>query len=233
MNENELAKKRLYYFNARYYDQTIGRFINVDPIQDGLNWYVYANNNPLNRVDPTGLASIYHRDMFAGNDKILQIGNAINMDHWLVAVKINDNKNNITQFHSKGFQYNEKVGARPYIVEYSGMDDNLTAKAITNTLKLDKYGAGDKENQAKSYNPLFNNCNNFTSDVFKEYKNLWVDNQKSLHENDNKFDVNKAWDSHFKDISKDRGKEIEFQDLNKNKVAPKVEEQKDKIGSDK
>ena len=55
MNENELAKKRLYYFNARYYDATIGRFINVDPIQDGLNWYVYANNNPLNRVDPTGL----------------------------------------------------------------------------------------------------------------------------------------------------------------------------------
>jgi len=45
----------LYYFNARYYDATIGRFINVDPIQDGLNWYVYCNNNPMNRADPTGL----------------------------------------------------------------------------------------------------------------------------------------------------------------------------------
>jgi RHS repeat-associated protein len=45
----------LYYFNARYYDATIGRFINVDPIQDGSNWYVYVNNNPLNMVDPTGL----------------------------------------------------------------------------------------------------------------------------------------------------------------------------------
>ena len=45
----------LYYFNARYYDATTGRFINVDPIQSGLNWYIYANNNPLNRVDPTGL----------------------------------------------------------------------------------------------------------------------------------------------------------------------------------
>ena len=49
------SSTNLYYFNARYYDATIGRFINVDPIQDGLNWYVYCNNNPLNRVDPTGL----------------------------------------------------------------------------------------------------------------------------------------------------------------------------------
>ncbi|MBN2443560.1 MAG: hypothetical protein JXJ04_19530 [Spirochaetales bacterium] len=45
----------LYYFNARYYDATIGRFINVDPVQDGSNWYVYCNNNPLCFVDPTGL----------------------------------------------------------------------------------------------------------------------------------------------------------------------------------
>jgi len=45
----------LMYFNARYYDQTIGRFINVDPIQSGENWYVAFGNNPLNKVDPTGL----------------------------------------------------------------------------------------------------------------------------------------------------------------------------------
>jgi len=45
----------LYYFNARYYDATIGRFINVDPIQDGMNWYVYCGNNPLCFIDPTGL----------------------------------------------------------------------------------------------------------------------------------------------------------------------------------
>ncbi len=45
----------LYYFNARYYDASIGRFINVDPIQDGSNWYVYCSNNPLSFIDPTGL----------------------------------------------------------------------------------------------------------------------------------------------------------------------------------
>ncbi len=44
----------MYYFNARYYDPTIGRFISADPVRQGLNWYVYCNNNPLMFVDPDG-----------------------------------------------------------------------------------------------------------------------------------------------------------------------------------
>ncbi len=43
------------YLRARYYDPTIGRFISDDPIRDGLNWYAYANNNPIMFVDPWGL----------------------------------------------------------------------------------------------------------------------------------------------------------------------------------
>ncbi len=46
----------LYYYNARWYDPNLGRFTTEDPIRDGLNWYIYANNNPLKFVDPTGLA---------------------------------------------------------------------------------------------------------------------------------------------------------------------------------
>ncbi|MDC7124486.1 MAG: hypothetical protein PQJ46_02900 [Spirochaetales bacterium] len=33
----------------------MGRFTTEDPIRDGLNWYAYANNNPLKFIDPTGL----------------------------------------------------------------------------------------------------------------------------------------------------------------------------------
>jgi uncharacterized protein RhaS with RHS repeats len=47
----------LYYFNARWYDPELGRFITEDPIKDGLNWFAYVNNNPLRYVDPTGLMS--------------------------------------------------------------------------------------------------------------------------------------------------------------------------------
>lgn len=68
----------LIYLRNRYYDPSIGRFISEDPIKDGLNWYVYANNNPIMFFDPFGLAPttkeaaemadhIYHWDQ--NNDK--------------------------------------------------------------------------------------------------------------------------------------------------------------------
>jgi hypothetical protein len=47
----------LYYFNARWYDPTLGRFITEDPARDGGNWFAYCGNNPLNRIDQNGLES--------------------------------------------------------------------------------------------------------------------------------------------------------------------------------
>ena len=42
------------YLRNRYYDPSIGAFINEDPIRDGLNWYVYCSGNPVMFVDPSG-----------------------------------------------------------------------------------------------------------------------------------------------------------------------------------
>ncbi len=48
---------KLYYMRARYYDPQLGRFISEDPlgIAGGLNLYAYAENDPVNGRDPTGL----------------------------------------------------------------------------------------------------------------------------------------------------------------------------------
>ncbi|HEX3045810.1 MAG TPA: RHS repeat-associated core domain-containing protein [Bacillota bacterium] len=49
----------LSYFGARWYDPETGRFITQDPAKDGLNWYAYANNNPLKFVDPNGKNPVF------------------------------------------------------------------------------------------------------------------------------------------------------------------------------
>ena len=51
----------LYYLNSRYYNPETGRFINADGYVStgqgfsGHNMFVYCGNNPVNRVDPSGL----------------------------------------------------------------------------------------------------------------------------------------------------------------------------------
>lgn len=48
----------LYYYNARWYDPTIGRFISEDSVADDPNLYGYCFNNPVNNIDPTGHFSV-------------------------------------------------------------------------------------------------------------------------------------------------------------------------------
>ena len=51
---------QLYYLQSRYYNPTVGRFINADALVStgqgllGNNMFAYCNNNPINLLDPAG-----------------------------------------------------------------------------------------------------------------------------------------------------------------------------------
>jgi len=90
----------LYYYRARYYSPTMGRFISEDPIgvAGGTNFYAYAGGNPISRLDPLGLA--WQLIVGGGGTAItpffgggLNFNIGLNIDGWNSSVYIQDQAN--------------------------------------------------------------------------------------------------------------------------------------------
>ncbi|MCX6902459.1 MAG: hypothetical protein NTW03_03035 [Verrucomicrobia bacterium] len=62
----------LYYMRARYYNPYLCRFLNPDPagFEGGMNFYAFANGNPVSYFDPSGLGAV------GGNAAFSWINNA-------------------------------------------------------------------------------------------------------------------------------------------------------------
>jgi RHS repeat-associated protein len=51
-----LTELGMYYYKARIYSPTLGRFLQTDPVgyDGGINLYAYVGNDPVNSADPNG-----------------------------------------------------------------------------------------------------------------------------------------------------------------------------------
>jgi RHS repeat-associated protein len=94
----------LYYYRARHYDPTSGRFLSEDPLGFGgeMNFYRYVENNPVLLIDPFGLSSV----IFNRANGTLTL-----LDKDGVVIMVCDAANNTTR-HSKGPWPN---GTYPYL----------------------------------------------------------------------------------------------------------------------
>ena len=126
------AESGLIYLRNRYYDPSIGRFITEDPIRDGLNWYVYCENNPIKYVDPLGLAvtmwdkqNLYKEDLkkIRENDQIWHNGTNEQKK------KAQESSYNIRK---KYLNPNQKLLDNGYVVEKISNNITITT-AITST----------------------------------------------------------------------------------------------------
>jgi RHS repeat-associated protein len=71
-----------WYYKARMYSPTLGRFMQTDPIGygDGMGWYGYVHGDPVNGVDPTGLDDKTPDDIVVSHNRIIDINLGGGMD---------------------------------------------------------------------------------------------------------------------------------------------------------
>lgn len=94
----------LIYMRARYYEPTTGRFVSEDPAVQGINWFVYCGNNPLNKIDGSGTE---FEDLWPGITALFQKAIDIFKSPRAVATKIRLLKKLIDEM--EGYVYRNKI----------------------------------------------------------------------------------------------------------------------------
>jgi RHS repeat-associated protein len=136
----------LYYYGARYYDPTIGRFVSPDTFNldfsypQGFNRYSYVFNNPLRLTDPTGNWPPWDQIKSAASTVVSGVKQGLQV----AQTKIVETYNKVTDVIETGGRYvSETTGRAIKRVNVSVGEAGLTAeKAISNVPNLISDSAG-------------------------------------------------------------------------------------------
>ncbi|MCJ8344399.1 RHS repeat-associated core domain-containing protein [bacterium] len=73
----------LKYFRGRYLDTDSGTFTQVDPMQDGTNWYAYVGGDPINNNDPSGYTPAEIANLgFVALDFAMLVKNSVQLQYY-------------------------------------------------------------------------------------------------------------------------------------------------------
>jgi RHS repeat-associated protein len=156
----------LYYFEARWYNPTIGRFVSQDPMQltfdpkaktgvtslladpQSLNYYAYTRNNPVNLVDPTGkfwdtlwdAANLVY-DIFLGTEEDMVFDATAAMIPGLPAgaTKADDAFEAITKYSDEAAEFTGKVEGKIINTIEDASGKSSIAHSIANGHAWDKH----------------------------------------------------------------------------------------------
>ena len=173
----------LHYNFLRYYEPALGRFITQDPIglMGGMNLYQFADNTQI-WIDPLGLARFCTRPLKAlpkSTDIDPNFRGGLDLGLFHEHIFYDDGSN--IGYDSEGvFSETSIEGYKCSNIYY---DDKIMRQAVNNVINrtkpvLEKTDSGEVIIKNKTtfgdndYNLIMNNCQDFATEVEKEYINI-------------------------------------------------------------
>ena len=171
------SETNLHYNYFRDYDPSIGRYIESDLIglKGGLNTYGYAGFNPIARIDPRGLAYFAKRPLegsrWLGPYSCSPLYDYFNVEISHEQLFFEDEKtpSNVGFFDDGTLK--EEANPTGYRCKSRSYNDCIMRKAVDN-IPLRPYCLIGKAGSVEKFN-----CQDWASEVRKEYKRLVNDPQ--------------------------------------------------------